>query len=293
MRIPLPIPLAMAALLVLAGCDSRPSDGFLDLVRKDREGSAAPEITVRLGRSLEERIFAGTQESGLRKVMETLGNQMGFRVEASTAGTRYMPSMRCVVVDVKDPGLPGVSIGKEGDVVRIRPDYRKDVIIESATTPRDGFEKMMAAAVTTGQDKAGAEALLSLIGDKDAKGTVAKMEAVDQETRKRKAQAFETNVERICKDNGYAKAWFIKFRMRSATSVPNESPFWTLVDALGKARTKDVIERNPAFNATAAFWSAHGKQDTKSTLTTYSVVAFQDSKGGLAKTEGWQAFKGD
>jgi hypothetical protein len=282
----------MMILSALVGCDSRPSEGFLDLVRKERMGTASPEITVHLGRALEERTFAGTQESGLRKTMETLGNQMGFRVEASAGGTRYMPATRCVVVDFKDPGLPGVLISREGEVVRIRPDYRKDVIIESATTPRDGFEKLM-ATVTTGQDKAGAEAVLSLFGDKNAKGTVAKMEAMDQETRKKKALAFESNVDRVRKDNGYAKAWLITYRLRHATNIPNESPFWSLVDALGRARTKDVIERNPAFNVTSAFWSAHGKQDTKATLATYSVVAFQDPSGGLAKTEGWQAFKGE
>ncbi len=276
----------------LIGCDSRPSEAFIELVKKDREGSATPEITVRLGRALEERTFSGPKGNGLRKAMEILGNQMGFRVEASAGGTRFMPSTRCVVVDFKDPGMPGVSITREADVVRIRPDYRKDMIIESATTPREGFEKMMAAA-NVGQDKVGAEAMLSPLGDKDAKGTVATMEVVDRETRKRKALFFEANVDRVRMDNGFAKAWFITYRLRHATNIPGESPFWSLMDALGKARTKDVIERNPAFNATSAFWSTHGKQDTKATLATYSVVAFQDSKGGLAKTEGWLAFKGE
>ncbi len=287
-----PALLAMVALFFLLGCDSHPSEGFLDLVRKDREGSLAPEIVVHLGRALEERALVGAQGTDLHKVMETLGNQMGFRIEASKGGTRYLATTRYVLADIQDPGLPGLSVTREGDVVRIRPDYRKEAIIESATTPHEGFERMVNTA-NPGQDKLGAEALLYLFGDKDAKSTVSKLEAVDQETRKRKATAFGTNVDRVRKDNGYAKAWFITYRLRHATNIPSDSPFWTLVDALGRARTKDVIERNTAFNGTSAFWLARGKQDTKSTLATYSVVAFQDSNGGLAKTEGWLAFKGE
>lgn len=41
-------------LFALTGCDSRPGEGFLELVRKDHMGSASPEITVRVGRTLEE-----------------------------------------------------------------------------------------------------------------------------------------------------------------------------------------------------------------------------------------------
>ncbi len=292
MRIAKPILSVAIALSVLTGCASRPSEDFLDLVRKDRAGSPPPEITVRLGCAIEERALAGEQDSGLRKVMETLGNQMGFRIEASTGGTRYLPLTRYTPVDVKDPSLPGLAVTREGDLVRIRPDYRKEVIIDTATTPREGFERLMAAS-TSNQEKAGAEAVMALLGDKDAKGTVAKLESLDQETRKRKTLAFEANVERVRKDNGYAKAWFVTYRLRHATALPAESPFWTLAEALGRVRAKDVIERNPAYLGTSVFWAAHGKQDTKSTLTTYSVVAFQDRNGGLAKTEGWQAFRGE
>ncbi len=280
------------ALSLAVGCTSRPSDAFLDLVKKDRIGAAVPEITIRLGRAIEERTFAGDKESSLRQAMEVLGNQMGFRIEASAGGTRYMPATQYTLVDVKDPGLPGVSIVRDGDLVRIRPNFQRDVIIESATPPKEGFEKMMAAATST-KDKASAETMLALLGDKDAKGTVAKMETMDQDTRQKKALAFETNVERVCKDNGYAKAWFVTYRLRQSTNLPAESPFWVLADALGKARTKDVIERNATFIWASAFWAARGKQDIKATLVTYSVVAFQDSKGALAKTEGWQAFKGE
>lgn len=292
MRIATPILSGAIALSVLTGCASRPSEGFLDLVRKDRAGSPLPEITIRLGRAIEEGAFAGAQDSGLRKAMETLGNQMGFRIEASTGGTRYLSLTRYTPVDVKDLGLPGVAVTRDGDLVRIRPDYRKDVIIDAATTPKEGFERMMVMS-TSSQEKAGAETVMALLGDKDAKGTIGKLESMDQETRKRKAIAFEANVERIRKDNGYAKAWFVTYRLRYATTLPAESPFWALAEALGKVHTKDVIERNPAYLGTSAFWAARGKQDTKSTLTTYSVVAFQDRDGGLAKTEGWQAFKGE
>lgn len=283
---------SVTTLSLLVGCNSGPSETFLGLVKKDQVGAVAPGITVHLGRMIEERTFADGQESSLRKTMEVLGNQMGFRIEASKGGSRYMPVTQYTLADVKDPSLPGLSITREGDLVVIHPDYKKDVIIESATAPREGFEKLMATA-TSSQDKVSAEAMLSLFGDKDAKGTVAKMETVDQETRKKKALAFETNVDRVRKDNGYAKAWFITFRLRQSTNLSAESPFWPLADALGRARTKDVIEKNPSFLATSNFWAAHGKQDTKATLVTYSMVAFQDSKGGLAKTEGWQAFKGE
>jgi hypothetical protein len=284
----------MTALVALTGCGSRPSEGFLDLVRQERTGAATPEITIHLGRAIEERASSGGQESGLRKAMEALGNQMGFRIEASTGGSRYLTTTRYVLADMKDPGLSGITIIREGDVVRIRPDYRREVIIESAATPRDGFEKMIATApAASAQDKAGAEAMLALFGDKDAKGTVAKIEATDQETRKRKVAAFETNVDRVRKDNGYAKAWFITYRLRHATNIPQESPFWILADALGRVRAKDVIERNPAYTATSSLWASHGKQDTKSSLTTYASVAFEDSKGHLAKTEPWLTFKGE
>ena len=292
MKITKPLLQGAVTLSVLVGCGSPPSEGFLELVRKDRMGSAAPEITVRLDRAIEERAYAADKESGLRKAMETLGNQMGFRIEASTGGTRYLPVTQYALLDAKDPGLPGLSVTREGDLVRIRPDYRKDVIIDAATTPKEGFERLMATS-TSSQEKAGAEAVMALLGDKDAKGTVAKLESMDQETRKRKAVAFEANVERVRRDNGYAKAWFVTYRLRHATALPAESPFWTLAEALGKARTKDVIERNPAYAGSSAFWAARGKQDIKSTLVTYSVVAFQDRDGGLAKTEGWQAFKGE
>ena len=292
MRIAKPILSGALALSVLTGCVSRPSEGFLDLVRKDRAGSPPPEITVRLGRAIEERAFAGEQDSGLRKVMETLGNKIGFRIEASTSGTRYLPLTRYTPVDVKDPVLPGLAVTREGDLVRIRPDYRKEVIIDAATTPKEGFERMM-ATYTSSQEKAGAEAVMALLGDRDAKGTVAKLESMDQETRKRKALAFEANVERVRKDNGYARAWFVTYRLRHATALPAESPFWALAEALGRVRAKDVIERNPAYLGTSAFWTGRGKQDTKSTLTTYSVVAFQDRDGGLAKTEAWPIFKGE
>lgn len=285
----LPTAIALAALV---GCTSRPSEAFVDLVKKDRIGTAAPEITIRLGRAIEERTFAGDKESSLRQAMEVLGNQMGVRIEASTGGTKYMPVTQYTLVDVKDPGLQGISIVRDADLVRIRPNFQRDVIIESATSPKEGFEKMMAAATST-KDKASAEAMLSLFGDKDAKGTAAKMEAMDLDTRNKKALDFETNVDRIRKDNGYAKAWFVTYRIRQSTNLPAESPFWMLVDALGKARTKDVIEKNAAFVLSSAFWTAHGKQDIKATLVTYSVVAFHDSKGALAKIEGWQAFKGE
>lgn len=289
MKIAKPLLQVTVALSVLVGCASRPSEGFLDLVRKDRAGSPPPEITVRLGRAIEERAYAGEQDSGLRKTMETLGNRMGFRIEASTGGTRYLPVTQYTLVDVKDPGLPGLSITREGDLVRIRPDYRKDVILDSATTTREGFERLMA---TSGQDKAGAEAVMALLGDKDAKGAITRLESLDQDARRKKAITFETNVDRIRRDNGYTRAWFVSYRLRHATALPADSPFWTLVEALGKART-NVIERNPTFLGTSAFWAARGQQDTKATLTTYSVVAFQDRNGALAKTEGWQVFKGE
>lgn len=292
MKIARPLLQGTIALSVLVGCGSRPSEGFLELVRKDRMGSPPPEITVRLGRAIEERAFAGEQDSGLRKAMETLGNRMGFRIEASISGTRYLPLTRYTLVDVKDPGLPGLAVTREGDLVRVRPDYRKDVIIDAATTPKVGFERLMATS-TSSQEKAGAEAMMAFLGDKDAKGTIAKLESMDQETRNRKAIAFEANVDRVRRDNGYAKAWFVTYRLRHTTALPTESPFWMLAEALGKANAKDVIERNPAYLGSSAFWAARGKQDVKSTLVTYSVVAFQDRSGGLAKTEGWQAFKGE
>jgi hypothetical protein len=280
------------ALALLFGCASHPSEAFLDLVKKDRVGTVIPEITVHLGKVLDERTFADDKESSLRKAMEILGNRMGFRIEASKGGSRYMPAMQYTLADQKDPGLPGVSISRNGDVVKITPDYRRDLIIEAATTPRDGFEKLI-TTVNSSQDKATATAMLALFGDKDAKGTVTRLEEADKETRNKKARAFEANVERVRKDSGYAKAWFITYRLKQSSALPEDSPFWSLADALARARTKDVIEKNPAYLASSNFWTAHGKQDTKATLVTYSVVAFQDAKGGLAKTEGWQAFKGE
>ena len=289
-----PAQIVLPGLLALAlmGCSSRPSGSFLDLVKRERAVAGVPELTIKLGKALEESRFAGDRPSSLRKAMEVLGNQMGFRIETSSSGTRYLPAAKYALVDVKAPVLPGLTITREGDLVKIRPDYRREVVIEMATSPRDGFAQLMAKA-TTSQERSSAEAMLSFLGDKDAKGTLAKMETMDQEARKRRIEAFAANVERVRQDNGYAKAWFVTYRLRQVSTLPADSPFWTLVDALSRARTEDVIARNQAFLAASAFLAAHGKEDTKATLATYSVVAFQDAKGGLAKTEGWQAFKGE
>lgn len=283
---------SLLAISALIGCSSRPSESFLDLVRRDRNLDMVPELTLKLGRVLEERTFSGDQPSSLRKTMEVLGNQMGFRIEATSSGTKFLPTTHFALVDLKAPDLPGLSIKREGDLVKIHPDYRRELVIDSATSPSEGFEQMLAKATGT-QEKASAETMLTILGDKDAKGTVAKMEMMDQEARKRRVTAFAANVERVRRDNSYGKAWFITYRVRQSTELPSDSPFWALVDALGRARTGNVIEKNKAFLMASGFFSAHGKEDTKSTLVTYAVVAFQDSKGGLAKTEGWQAFKGE
>lgn len=280
------------SLSILMGCAPHPGGAFLDLVKKDRAGSTVPELTIKLGRPVEERNIQGDRPSSLRKVMEVLGNQMGFRIEATSIGARYMPATHYTLVDVKAPELPGLSIKREGDLVKVRPDYRREVVIEAVADPRKGFEQLIQRSASS-QDKHSAEAMLSILGDKDAKGTLAKLDQMDQETRKRRINAFATNVERVRQDNGYAKAWFITYRLRQSSSLSSDSPFWALAEALNRARTGDVIEKSQGFLTASSFFAGHGKEDTKATLVTYSVVAFQDSKGGLAKTEGWQAFKGE
>jgi hypothetical protein len=284
----LSVPLAIATIFLI-GCNTGPSEAFLRAFRASEESKKTPALVVHLGKRVEISSFDTSANARFKAAIESLANRMGFRVEASevkhgyfTRGTAYD------LVAFQTPQLPGLTFLQESDHVTIQPDYHEELILEWAKPPKEGYETLLSDQ-RMGADKGSLEAGLMAMGVKDPKAMLEKLAKADEETRKAKAKGFAENIERTRKDNGYAKAWFLQFRKRETTAVPADSPWWALCEGL--SGTSPALEFNTPYRATATFWTRKGQADTKATLRTHAVIAFEGASGVCAKIEPWSTFQ--
>jgi hypothetical protein len=160
--------------------------------------------------------------------------------------------------------------------------------------PKEGFE------TTQGKEKSAAErekeiAEATAMGFKDAaKATDADI-AASQEKRKELANAYAKAVDLVCKDNGYKRAWFITYRRKGRSTLPENSPFWEFADAWLATGGKEGFTVIPnaallVLDQTSGWVKNHGQLKVKDSLTEYCIVAFEGTDGKLAKTDNWQAF---
>ena len=279
-------PLPCLLLLAFIGCSSKPSESFLAQFKSIQEASRVPALTVHLGRSLEVSNLSGSDR--LKMAVETLATQMGFRVEASKVrGGFFSDRTKYDFTGFQPPQFPGLSFQQEGENVRIKPSYKEEVILEWTKAPAEGFEYL---AATQASSNEGLEVGLAAMGVKDSKAMLEKLAKAGAESRKAKAKTFEENVVRAMKDNRYTKAWLVQFRKRESTDLPADSPFWKLVESLPGGSASPVVEPDAAYRMCQSFFARKGQADTKATLRTYAVVAFQDANGKCAKTEPWSTF---
>lgn len=271
-------------------CNSAPDDSFLQQFKTQVGGNKAPAIIVHLGKG----IIVSSQNSGAEtKVTATIGalaNQMGFRVEAGKPKRSWFSSTtQYDFTAFQAPQLSGVTFQQNGDVVNITPDFKEELIIEWAKNPKDGYQELMAANASKKGDVANELGMAAALGIKDPKAFIEQAAKADDETRKAKAKGFAENVARYMKDNGYKNAWLVNYRRRETTKLPEDSPFWVVCQ--GVPANSPVLELNPAFRETQAFWFNKGKTDTKATLRSYYMVGFVDASGKLVKTEPWSSFQ--
>ena len=283
MRAPHPLITVALAIVATLGCKPTPSDSFVAQVKETESKVQPPTFHRSLGVALDGSPVDPDGNQKLRAFVEVMANSMGFKVEASQVKKGFMTFPRYEFVDFHAPTLPGVSFRREGQVVHIQPDFKVDMIIESILEPMQGFEEKQGKAMTSAgrqQEIATATAL----GVKDAAAAVDADIAANKEKRKERAKAFAEAVERVRKDNGFKRAWFVNYRLRKSTSIPKDSPFWTLVDAFMIAKGSATSDFDDVF------WKQHGEVEVKDSLAPFCIVAFEGQDGKLAKSEGWKAF---
>ena len=293
-------PLVPAAAVLLAfslGCGlkpGKPNDAFLNQVKASLGSQEGPEFTVILDKV--DGTIHESKNQKLKAQIMILANQMGFRVEASSTkpfASQPLTIPHFEIQSFKNPNLPGVTFQQDGQKVLIHPDYREEIIIESALPPLEGREEDLGRAKSSAQ-RAQAIAEAKILGVKDAEGAVDADIAANKELKKAKAKEFADNVDRIAKDNGYKRAWYITYRTRESTSIPKDSPFWALMDAWHDAGDSQIFVLLPTRSPLVfvGFFKTHGQVDMSASLQRYSVVAFEGQDGKLAKTEPWKTFEG-
>ena len=280
---------AAAALVLVVGCKPAPSDSyvanlktyFTDRCAKDSD----PSFRVTLGTN-DGNAFDLNGNQKLRGYMEALGNNMGFRIEASQVRQGFLTVPRYALTGFNAPTLPGVTFKNDGKVVTITPDYRAQMTIESILPPEEGFAAARGKALS-GAQRDQQIAAAKVLGLKDAKSAVDADIAANKEGQAEAAKKFAESVQRVCKDNSYKRAWYVSYRVKESTTVPKDSPFWKLVDAFLELKgTSDKVLASP-------FWRNHGEPDLKATLEVYNIVAFEGQDGKVAKTEPWTVFVGN
>lgn len=278
--------LLIAGALVLGttiGCKPRPSETFLAQVKETESKVQPPTFHRSLGAALDGNPFDQDGNQKLRAFVEVLANSMGFKVEASQVKRGFLIFPRYEFVDFQAPTMSGVSFRRDGQTVHIQPDFKVDMILESVLEPQQGYEEQQGKELSSAgrqQEIATAKAL----GVKDAAAAVDADLAANKEKRQERAKAFAEAVERVRKDNGFKRAWFVKYRLKKSTSIPKDSPFWALVDAFMVAKGSAESDFDDAF------WKQHGQVEVKDSLAPFCIVAFEGQDGKLAKTEGWKAF---
>ena len=277
--------MGLLVMLSLLGCAPKPSSGLLEQIKQQSDD--LPGFTVDMTRPMVE----GTSVDQVRPLAEVLANRFGFRIEVSHETKNWLPQTQYVFQEFHAPSLAGITFQKDGSSVQVLAAYRKEMVIESVLPPKEGFEAMLGkdASSTERQD---AIAAADALGVKNAEKTVDASIALGKEKRKEQIEAFAKAVERVCKDNGYKRAWFVSYRLRTQCPVPQESPFWELCDAYLKAKgSVSLLPNSTLIRLDQEGWvHKRGQQDLKASLVEYSVVAFEDAQGKLAKTETWKTF---
>lgn len=274
------------AALVLVGCASKPSENFLDQFSKLVATSQVPTLTLHLNRSLE--VQEAPASANLRKAIEILANRMGFRVEASRIARKGWTPERTKYdfTSFQPQNLPGVAFIQDGDTVRLRPDVSRQVVVEWAKPPAEGFMAIPATQLHTARQNV--ELTEALLTGKDT-GALDKADQMDSQARKAKAIRFDENVSRVIKDNGWSRAWVILVRRREASTIPSDSPFWEFAADLPTGNALPVVEADPSYRSFQAFFARKGQPDTKASLQLNAYVAFQDASGKCVKAEPWSA----
>jgi hypothetical protein len=286
------VPLVAALLLAISfACKPKPSEALLDQVKTKLQLEEKPGFDISMGLPAEVTYAKATE---VRTEAEILANKLGFRIEVSQGKKGFVPMTTYTLQDFKAPSLPGLSFQKAGSTVKIQADFQMDVVVESALPPKEGFE------TTQGKEKSAAErekeiAEATAMGFKDAaKATDADI-AASQEKRKELANAYAKAVDLVCKDNGYKRAWFITYRRKGRSTLPENSPFWEFADAWLATGGKEGFTVIPnaallVLDQTSGWVKNHGQLKVKDSLTEYCIVAFEGTDGKLAKTDNWQAF---
>lgn len=232
--------------------------------------------------------YAENYNTELAQAMDVLGNEMGFKVEVAnkTLGSGFLShaikSYR--VISYSPKALPGVTVKEQAEDKdnvaswAVIPDFKDEVVIEKATSIKDGIE-----------DNAKRD-LNSLSGDLLAAG---KAEAA------RRIDVFEQNTARAQSDIGAKKAWWVEYRHRISTVVPADSPFWKVTDALAAAPPAVSPEPYNAMlgwinradaNTVPDFYKSKGQADVGSQIKAFTQILFEGSDGKLVKSVGWKTF---
>ncbi len=285
--------LVPAILLLLAGtlaCTPKPSEAFLEQVKATVRPQEQPGFEISTGIPAEVTV---AKASEVRAEAEILANKLGFRIEIGHGKKGFLPTTTYSVQDFKAPTLPGLSFQKDGEAVKILADLQQEMVIESALPPKEGFLALQRRGKTSAERESEIAAAKAL-GIKDARNAVDAEITAQKEKVAERAESFAEAVEKIRKDNGFKRAWFVHYRIKSECAVPENSPFWELAKAWMATKGEGfTIMPNAALmvlDEQHQWVEKRGQLEVKDSLETYSVIAFEGADGKLAKTEGWKSF---
>jgi hypothetical protein len=220
--------------------------------------------------------------------MEILANRMGFRIEVGSRTRGWFARVTTYAfTGYTQVQLPGLSMIQAGDTVRIKPDFQLEPVLESVRTPTAGIEALIKSAPSGDES---ALAMMIAMGLKAPSGTLEAIQKDDQARKEAKVKGFLMNLDRVRRDNHYKRAWIVTYRVRYASTLPQDSPFWTLAEGLTAANSGPAFSANPAMAETAGFWARHGKEDLKGSLVAKVTIAFENAQGTLARVEPISSF---
>lgn len=229
----------------------------------------------------------------VRTLAELLANSLGFLIEFSSYREGVTPVTTYTFREFNAPNLPGLSFRKEGSIVKMLADFRWDISIESVLRPKEGIETKL------GKENLGIQpqneiAETAAISFKNTGKTTPANFASNKGKREEVAQAYAKAIEKVRKDNGYSRAWFVTYRKRPRNYVPRDSPFWQFSEAwLATGDEGSFILPNAELmilDMELQWVKNRGQSVVKDALVDYYVVVFEDGDGKLAKTENLKAF---
>ena len=265
----------LVSISFLVGCkSSKPDQALLSQFIASEQKTADGLLVSKL--PVEEQPFNTRGNDALRQMMQTLGNDMGFRIEVETVKKGYFPAVKkYTITESPKKELPGLTFrSKDGVGFEVILDAAETIVISKAQDPAKGMEDWLEETTKASLESADSKeksAIKARISDR--------------------VESFKKNIETVQKDLGAKRAWLVTYRKRVEGKVPTDSPVWPLLDAFSSSRGSYNVIIPGVFLLTHEGWlKAHGEQKVKDTLSEFLVVLFEGQDGKIIKKEGYKTF---